>query len=143
MKVSHPANLEALRQQPNDELDALAALVLEGAVLGNSAAQTAQAFADGKIVVSRTTGSPPQVQTADNRWSPTRDIAVAMKLENSIRRRGLQDRYVEALKELTGQSQPSSVAATGEGADLFTLINATPRQRTLAAIIAVGFAGSH
>jgi hypothetical protein len=166
MKLDAVRSLSALRRQSNDEIDALAAVVFERAVVVESAADIAKAYAAGKIVVCRTDGVV-RVQTADERWSPTRDIAVAARLEGIIRRRRLQRRYVTLLIEMiqapsTAQVSSGETAQSAEAAPaaastapppvpqvagstaptasdqgtLFELISATARQRTLAAILA-------
>jgi hypothetical protein len=131
---------DRLRQLTNDALDVRAALRLAGGVACDTATQISQGFIDDKVVTyGGTNGQPPAAHTADGRWSPTRDHALAARLEDEIRRRGLEADYVHILARLTPPAT-SGTAAPGPS-ELFGLIHAAPRLRTIAALAAIGETG--
>src|SRR5204862_2876258 len=93
---------DRLRQLANDALDVRAALRLAGGVACETTIQISQGFIDHKIVTyAGSGGQPPAAHTADGRWSPTRDHALAARREEEIRRRGLEAVYVHYLAWLT------------------------------------------
>lgn len=134
-----------LRQLSNDELDTLAALRLGGGVACETAAQVGRGFVDGRVVVYPGADRRYGAHTADGLWSPTRDGAAAYALEREVRRRGLEAAYVAALADLAA---PAGGAGGGPGGELprdarglFALVHASPRNRTIAVLVATGVAG--
>lgn len=133
-----PETLEELSQLPNDALDVRAALQFAGGVACETTAEIGQGFVDRKVVTyAAAAGQPPAAHTEDGRWSPSRDPTLAAQLEEAIRRRGLQETYVRALKRLVGRPSEGRPAPTGTS-ELFGLIHASPRLRTIAALAAIG-----
>jgi hypothetical protein len=131
---------ERLRRLTNDALDVRAALRLAGGVACETPIEISQGFIDDKVVTyAGAAGQPPAAHTADGRWSPTRDHALAARLEEEIRRRGLEAEYVHILARLTPPSA-SGTAAAG-ASELFGLVHAGPRLRTIAALAAIGETG--
>src|SRR3954452_17493005 len=125
---------ERLRRLSNDALDVKAALRLAGGVACQTPTEISKGFIGNKVVTyAGTAGQPPAAHTADGRWSPTRDHALAARLEEEIHRRGLDELYVRVLAELTPPPAPNG-SAPAAGAELFGLIHAGPRLRTIAAL---------
>lgn len=128
---------ERLRRLTNDALDVRAALRLAGGIACDTTIQISQGFKKNKVVTyGGPGGQPPAAHTADGRWSPTRDHTLAAWLEEEIRRRGFQAEYVRILVRLT--PPPTNGDATVDGSDLFGLVHAGPRLRTIAALAAIG-----
>lgn len=131
---------DRLRRLSNDALDVRAALRLADGVACDTTTQISQGFIDDKVVTyGGREGQAPAAHTADGRWSPTRDHALAAKLEDEIRRRGLQEEYVRILACLTPRGANGTDPACGP--ELFGLIHAGPRLRTIAALAAIGETG--
>jgi hypothetical protein len=133
-----PETLDELSQLPNDALDVRAALRLAGGVACATTVEIGQGFVDRKVVIyAAAAGQPPAAHTEDGRWSPSRDPTLAAQLEELIRRRGLQEAYVLALTRLIGRPSEGRPAPAGTS-ELFALIHANPRLRTIAALAAIG-----
>jgi hypothetical protein len=131
-----PQTVADLSQLTNDELDVRAAHRLAGGVACQTAAEIGQGFVDQRVVTyAGDKGQPPSAHTADGRWSPTRDPTLAAQLEEEILRQRRQEAYVDALARLLGPP-PNGHPALGDPAVLFSLIHASPRFRTIAALMA-------